>query len=92
MHKKDRGRPTMFGKYDQKLHTYQKDLRSNGGVINTQIVIASATGILKHHDKLFLREIELSKTWAESVLHRMGFVKGLKLPDQNRKQYIDIVT
>jgi len=39
-----------------------------------------------------LREIELSKTWAESVLHRMGFVKGLKLPDQNRKQYIDIVT
>lgn len=69
-----------MGKYDENLRDYLKQLRSEGGIVSTQIVISAATGILKHHDKSLLQRINLSKTWAESVLNRMSFVrrKGTK--------------
>ena len=55
------------------------DLRSNGAVINSTIVIAVAQGIVSHYDSNMLEQngghITLSKTWAKYLLHRMGFTK-----------------
>ena len=78
--KQSRVRPLLLGKYDEILQDYLRNLRAEGGIITSQIVISAATGILKFHDKAFLSQIELTKTWAESLLNRMGFVrrKGTK--------------
>jgi hypothetical protein len=48
-------------------------------VIKSQIVIAAAKGIIIGNDKTLLAEnggsIDISKTWAKSLLKRMNFVK-----------------
>ncbi|CAG2251561.1 unnamed protein product [Mytilus edulis] len=69
--KKDRGRPLLLGKYDAELLDYIKSIREFGGIVNNQIVISSAKGILKYHDSELLETLDLTKTWAESVLHRL---------------------
>ena len=51
----------------------------NGAVINAQIVIAAAKGIITGTDKSLLAEnggaIDITKNWAKSLLYRMNFVK-----------------
>ena len=44
--KKDRGRPLLLAKYDAELLDYMKSLWEWGGIINYQIVISSAIGLL----------------------------------------------
>ena len=75
-----RGPPLLLGKeMDVQVQEYVKSLRENGGVVNSRIVMASAEGIVKSHDSNLLQEngghIVLSKSWARSVLGRMGYVK-----------------
>ena len=54
-------------------------LRGKGGIINSAIVKASATGIILKHDMRLLKvnggHIKLTKHWAQSFLDCMGFVK-----------------
>jgi len=47
-----------LGKYDVLLQEYLKTLRVNGGVVSSQMVIPSATGIIKHHDNQFMNQVE----------------------------------
>ena len=78
-HKK-RGRPFLLGEeLDHQVQAYIKCLRENGAVINTQIVMAVAEGIVKSHDSNLLRvnggHIACGKSWAKSLLSRLGYVK-----------------
>lgn len=77
---KKRGRPFLVGnELDCNLQKYLYVLRENGAVINTQIVIAAEKGIITEKDKTLLSEngghLDLTKSWAKSLLQRMNFVK-----------------
>ncbi len=54
-------------------------IREVGAVINSAIVMAVTEGIIKNRDSNMLicngGHISLSKTWARSFLHRLGYVK-----------------
>ena len=73
------GRPLLIGEFDAQVYEYIKQLRAAGGIVNCNIVVAAAKGIVSHKRPSLLREygghIELGKKWAESFLQRRGFVK-----------------
>ena len=73
---KKNGRPLLIGeeldKHVQECITYK---RSTGTTVNTAVVIACAEGILMHEDAALLTRVNLSKGWAQYLLHRMGYVK-----------------
>ena len=64
------------------MKLFLKQLRSNGAVINTAIVMATAEGIVNNEDSNLLAKnggtIVLSKHWACSIMTRMNFVKTWK--------------
>ena len=64
---------------DSQVETFLKELRSNGGVVNTAITMAAAEGIVQNSDSQLLAKnggnIVISTHWAKSLLARMGFVK-----------------
>ena len=75
-----KGRPLLLGKdLDLKVQAYIASLREAGGVVNTAIVIAAATGIVRQHNCNLLAvnggQIVLIKHWAQYMLQRMGYVK-----------------
>ena len=47
--------------------------------MTSAITMAAATAIVRRHDRNLLAEnggsINITKTWAKSLLHRMGYVK-----------------
>ncbi len=80
-----RGRPKLLGDdLDQQLQTYLRQLRVSGGIVNRPIVIGAAKGLVMKRNRAFLvdfgGEISLTKSWADSLLKRMNFVrrKGTK--------------
>lgn len=74
-----RGRPPILGKYDSEVIDYVRKLRNAGSVVNRHILIAGAKGIVEFKDRSLLSEngghISLDRSWAESFLRRIGFVK-----------------
>lgn len=75
-----RGRPFLLGnELDKRVQEYLKQMREAGGVVNATIVIGAATGIVKDFDSNLLQcnggHIELTKSWAKSLLNRIGYVK-----------------
>ena len=50
-------------------------MAASGGVINKHIVKATADGILKHHMPTTYHTLEISDSWARSLLNRMDMVK-----------------
>lgn len=74
-----RGRPLKLGQYDDLVKAYIRRLRVAGGVVNAQIVMTGAKGILMFKDSTLLKEnggtIDITKEWARSLLNRMGFSK-----------------
>ncbi len=86
-----RGRPTLLPKQvDTMVQDHIRKLRLAGGIVNRKIAIATAKGLVHHHNRTLLQEnggyICLGKSWAESLFQRMGFVQrkgtkaGRKLP------------
>ena len=55
------------------------NLRTANGVVNKVVVMGAAEGIVSHRDVSKLsshsRHIEITKSWAKSLVTRMGFVK-----------------
>lgn len=87
-----RGRPTLLtAKMESALIEYLRKLRLKGGIVNKLIVISAAQGIIEYYDRSVLKKyggsLELTRTWAESFMHRMGLSKrkgtkaARKLPD-----------
>ena len=77
---KCRVRPVLLGvELDGLVQEFVHNLRTAGGVVNTLVVMGAAEGIVAHRDisKLLSHggHIEVTKTWAKSLLLRMGFVK-----------------
>ena len=77
---KKRGRPLLLGaELDARVQLYVKEMRKNGVVINTSVVMAAAEGIVMHHDANLLAKnggpIVITKHWVRALLTRMCFVK-----------------
>ena len=77
---KKRGRTLLLGNVlDGRVQSFIRDMRCHGAVINTAVVMGCAEGIVSHHDSNLLAgnggHITISKDWAKSLLHRMGYVK-----------------
>ena len=64
---------------DRQVQAHLISLREVGGIVNTSIAIAAATGIIRRHDSKLLAgnggHITLTKHWAQYLLQRMGYVK-----------------
>jgi len=86
---------------DDKVKLYIRDLRARGGAIDTTVFIACAEAIVSRVDKKLLKvnggPIDLSKSWAKSILGCMGYVKrkvntSVKIEpshfEELRKQYL----
>lgn len=77
---KDRGRPLLLGEeLDAAVQEFVNNLRAANGVVNRLVVMGAAEGIISHRDVSKLSShgghIEITKSWAKSLLNRMGFVK-----------------
>ena len=75
-----KGRPLLLGQVlDTAIQDYIKALCTVGGVANTSIVMAAAEGIVASRDQSLLIQygghIQITKTWAKSLLYRMGYIK-----------------
>ena len=81
---KKNGRPLMLGKLDQQVREYIRDLRAQGIVINTAVVLGAAEGIIMHKDANLLSSCHLTEGWAKYLLRRMGFVKRKETTKANR--------
>lgn len=73
------GRPLLLGEFDDKVFQYIKQLRAAGGIVNCNILIAAAKGIISHEKPSLLKEyggtLDFGKKWAESFLLRRQFVR-----------------
>ena len=77
---KPRGRPVHLGEQlDSLVKEFISYLRAAGGVVNTTVVRGAAEGIISYRDVSKLSShgdhINITKSWAQSLLRRMGFVK-----------------
>ena len=77
---KPQGRPLMLGKViDTAVQDYVTAMRAVGGVVNTNICMAAAEGIVASRDQGLLAQhgghIQITNAWARSLLTRMGYVK-----------------
>ena len=77
---KKRGRPLLLvSELDDRVKCYIKDARAAGTPIDTTVIMASGEAIVRKTDKNLLKDnggpIEITKTWAKSLLSRLGFVK-----------------
>ena len=80
LHKLKRGRKVMLGEQlDAKVKNYILALRNAGAPIGSSVVMAAGEGIVRAHDRTQLVQhgghIQITKTWALSLLKRIGFVK-----------------
>lgn len=97
-----RGRPKLLGKYDDDVIDYVRNLRESGSIVNRQILIAGARGILMSKNKYFMEEfggpVNLDRTWVESFMRRIGFVRrkgtkaARKLPFDFEQQKLEFLS
>ena len=78
--RKSQGRPLFLGReIDKAVQEYVEATRNAGGVVNTAIVMAAAVGIMSSRNVTVLKShgghVEITKSWAKSLLQRMGYVK-----------------
>lgn len=74
-----RGVKPLLGELDCDIQAYIRELRRCGGIVNAQICIAAALGIVRVRKPTLLPEfggtLVLDKPWAKSFLNRLGFVR-----------------
>ena len=77
--KKQEGHLLLSDELTKELRLYIEAIRQGGGVINTAIVIAAATGMLQKPDPASLASnggyITLKKSLAKYFLRKMNYVK-----------------
>ena len=76
---KKMGRPLTLGNIDPQVQQYIRALRQAEAPVGTSVIIAAAKGIVMSIDQTLLVEngghIQLTKTWAQSLMHRMGLAE-----------------
>lgn len=72
-----RGKPLKLGSFDRIVQDYIRKLSESGGVINKNIVKATALGILKFYMYKKWQELKdmITDSWARSLMQRMNMVK-----------------
>ena len=64
---------------EKEVQSFIKATQDSGGVVNAQIVMATARGVIMSHDVNLLAEnggyINITKDWAKRLLQRMNIVK-----------------
>ena len=79
LEEKKRGQPLLSDSVTADIKCYICVLRDAGGVVNTAIVLAAATGILQRKDPTSLQcngsHIILGMSWAKYLLKTMDFAK-----------------
>ena len=70
----------MLGEHlEKEVQSFIKATRDLGGMVNTQIVMATARGVIMSHDANLLAEnggyMNITKDWAKRLLQRMNMVK-----------------
>ena len=64
---------------EKEVQSFMKAIRHSGGVVNTQIVMATARGVNMSHNANLLAEnggyMNITKDWAKRLLQRMNMVK-----------------
>lgn len=80
LHEASRGRPPLGIIRHWSRWLYKKKLRNVRSVVNRHILIAGAKGIEEYKNRSLQSEnerpIESDRSWAESFLRRMGYLKG----------------
>ena len=76
---KPKGRPLLLGNLDNVVKQYILQLRAVGGVINVDVVMAAARGIVESKSRSMLVEyggkIAIERSWSKFLLTRLNFVK-----------------
>lgn len=75
LHHKLLGRPLKLGSLDKEVQKYITELLSTGAVVNRSIVKGAAAGIIKYYKPSDATNIEITDSWARSILNRMNLVK-----------------
>ena len=75
-----RGRPLLMpDKLEYQVRAYIRSVREAGGPVTTTIVMSTGRAIVNQHDPQLLAKnggpLQLTATWAKSLLHRMSYVK-----------------
>ena len=88
------GHPLLIGdNLDAQVKAYVRASRAKGCVVNASLVIAGGIGIVKKSNPDLLKDDFrrdnkefLSKSWAKSLLGRMGYVKQGNVYSQGRSR------
>ena len=93
---KKRGRRVLLGQeLDEKVQLYLRKVREGGGAVLSRIAMAAARRILLKCDRGMLSEfggpVELNKSWARSLLHRMKFVQRKATTAKSKHTAADFV-
>ena len=70
-----RGRPPLLLDLDQKLMLLLKSIRNRGGVVNFNVVKASALALIKSNTAKDFRGFEPTSTWVRSIYRRCNFFR-----------------
>ena len=75
-----RGRPLFIREeLEDKMKWFLTEIHKSGRVVNSQIAVGAAKGVLKSRDATLLTEnggsIDIGKDWAHGLLGRMGLVR-----------------
>ena len=74
-----RGRACLLGdKIDPLVQNYLKATRYKRGIVNSLVAIVTAKGLLKRYPGLEKENLKIERSWAQSLLRRMGFVRRIK--------------
>ena len=69
------GRPLLIGKFDDEVAEYIRNLRLSGGIVNSNILIAAAKGIIAHKNPGLLKDyggsLDLGKKWATKAARKL---------------------
>ena len=68
-----RDRPPILLDLDQKLVLLLKSIRNRGGVVNFNVVKASAVALIKRNPARSFRGFEPTSTWVRSIYRRCNF-------------------
>ena len=68
------GRPPMLGALDKQVQSYLRSVSDRGGAISRTVAVSVAKTLIKRYPKV-VGKVEVTETWAQSLLRRMGFVR-----------------
>ena len=73
------GRPPVLGSLDKQVQSYLHSVSDRGGAICRWVAVSVAKSLIRRYPKV-VGQVEVTETWAQSLLKHMGFVRRAKTP------------